>query len=98
MATTSPEEGFRMETKRTATFHLTEERYPAHHALHGTPHEMVRRVLEFELPEGTSQWEQSDYGHPGRFNDWETRRVDTKLQAKAPNLKAVAEAIGALLR
>jgi hypothetical protein len=86
-----------METKRTATFHLTEERYPAHHALHATPHEMVRRVLEFELPEGNSQWEQSDYGHPGRFNGWETRGVDTKLQVKTPRLKEVAEAIGELL-
>ena len=86
-----------MNTKRTAVIRLSEERFPPHDTLHGTPHEMVRRALEFELPEGTSQWEQSDYGHPGRFNDWETRRVDPKLLAKAPRMKAVAEAIVELL-
>ena len=86
-----------MDATRTAVFRLIEERYPPYHALHGTPHEMVRRVLEFELPEGKSQLEQSDYGHPGRFNDWEPRHVDAKLQAKTPKLKAVAEAIVELL-
>jgi len=80
-----------------ATIRFTEERFPPYDALHGTPHEMVRRVLEFELPAGKSRWEQTDYGHPGRFNDWEPRGIDSRLQPKTAKLKAAAESIGELL-
>ena len=86
-----------MAADRTATVRLNEERFPPHDALHGTPHEMVRRTLEFELPDGTSRWEQSDYGHPGRFGGWEPRAIDSKLQPKTAKLKAATEAIGELL-
>lgn len=86
-----------MAADRTANVRFTEERFPPYDALHGTPHEMVRRTLEFELPDGTSRWEQSDYGHPGRFGDWEPRGIDARLQSKTPKLKAAAEAIGELL-
>ena len=85
-----------MEAAQTAIFRLVEERYPPNDALHGTPHEMLRRVLEIELPDGKSTWEQTDYGHPGRFNDWEPRRIDTRLQPKTARLKAAAQALGEL--
>jgi hypothetical protein len=86
-----------MSTKRTAQIRFREERFPPHDPLHGTAHEMVRRVLEFDLPDGTARWEQTDYGHPGRFNEWEPRGIDARLQPKAAALKAAAAAIGALL-
>ena len=86
-----------MADDRTANVRFNEERFPPYDALHGTPHEMVRRTLEFELPDGTSRWEQSDYGHPGRFGDWEPRGIDARLQPKTAGLKDAAEAIGKLL-
>ena len=86
-----------MDVIRSAVIRFSEERFPPHDPLHGTPHEMVRRTIEVELPDGTSRWEQSDYGHPGRFGDWEPRGVDARLQAKTPQLKAAATAIGDLL-
>jgi hypothetical protein len=58
---------------------------------------MIRRVLEFELAASKSMWEQTDYGHPGRFNPWEPRGIDTRLQPKTALLRAAAEAIGALV-
>lgn len=80
-----------------ATIRLREEVTPPHDPSHGTPHAMARRVLDFELPSGAAQWEQTDYGHPGRFNPWEPRLIDAKLQPRTERLRAVAEAIGALL-
>ena len=58
---------------------------------------MVRRTLQFELPQGNATFEQTDYGHPGRFNPWEGRQIDAKLQPRTAQLLAAAEAIGALL-
>ena len=85
------------EASRTASIRFREEYYPPYDAAHGTPHAMVRRLLEFELPEGQSQWEQTDYGHPDRFNPWDPRGIDTRLQAKTAQLKSAAEAFEALL-
>ena len=85
------------EPVRDATIHFREEHYPPYDAAHGTPHAMVRRLLEFELPLGTARWEQTDYGHPGRLNPWDPRGIDAKLQSKTAQLRAVAEAIGELL-
>jgi len=81
----------------TASISFREERYPPYDAAHGTPHEMVRRVLDFDLPEGKATWEQTDYGHPGRLNPWDPRGIDTRLQPKTGQLRAAAEAIGALM-
>jgi hypothetical protein len=57
---------------------------------------MVRRVIEFELAEGTATLEQTDYGHPGRFNPWDPRGIDPRLQPRTGKLIAAAEAIAAL--
>jgi hypothetical protein len=81
----------------TAQIRYAEETKPPYDDSHGTPHTMVRRVLEFELPAGNATCEQTDYGHPGRFNPWEQRHIDAKLQPKTPQVLAAAEAIGALL-
>ena len=79
------------------TIRVREATLPPHDASHGTPHAMVRRTMRFELPQGGADWEQTDYGHPGRFNPWEPRSIDAALQARTAELGKVAEAVGALL-
>ncbi len=83
---------------KEATIRVREQTLPPHDPAHGTPHAMLRRQLEFELPQGKAQWEQTDYGHPGRLNPWEPRHIDARLQPKTAQLRAAAEAIGALLQ
>ena len=82
---------------RNALIRFMEETLPPRDPSHGTPHAMLRRLLQFELPEGSASWEQTDYGHPGRLNPWEPRQIDSRLQPKTAQLRAAAEAIGALL-
>jgi hypothetical protein len=76
---------------------VREEKLPPHDPSHATPHWMIRRRLEFEFPHGKARLEQTDYGHPGRFNPWDTRGIDPKLQPKEAQLRAAAVAIEALL-
>ena len=76
---------------------LSEEVLPPHDPLHGTPHPLVRRLVTIELSGGSARWEQTDYGHPGRFNAWESREIATVLQPKFRRLQAVVEAVGALV-
>ena len=80
-----------------AAVRYREELLPAHHESHGTPHAMVRRRMQFELPQGHAHWEQTDYGHPSRFTAWEPRRIDTRLQANVEELRTIAEALSALV-
>jgi len=82
---------------REAVIRFREETLPASDPSHGTPNAVVRRSLEFELPQGTARWEQTDYGHPGRFNPWDPRGIDARLQPKAAQLQALADEIVALL-
>lgn len=86
-----------MEDERQAVVRFRQETLPAHDPSHGTPHPMVRRLLEFELADGKANWEQTDYGHPGRFNPWDPRGIDLRLQAKTAELRAAADAMAALL-
>jgi len=76
---------------------VTEERFPRYDAAHGTPDPMVRRLLTLRLPKGAARFEQTDYGHPGRFNDWEPRGIDTPLQPRTDELRAVCAALTPLL-
>ena len=76
---------------------VTEEHYARYDAAHGTPDPMVRRLLTLKLPKGGARFEQTDYGHPGRFNAWEPRGIDTALQQRTNDLRAVCEAIEPLL-
>jgi hypothetical protein len=64
---------------------------------HGTPHPMVERIFSFELPAGTAEIDQTDYGHPGRFNPCHARRIPSALQPRTPELLAAAEALARLL-
>jgi hypothetical protein len=76
---------------------LTEERYDRYDPAHGTPDPMVRRLLIIHIGTRTARFEQTDYGHPGRFNPWEPRGIDATLQPRTAELRALCDAIGALL-
>ena len=56
---------------------VSEEQYPRYDPAHGTPDPMVRRLVTMRLPAGSARFEQTDYGHPGRFNAWEPRGIDS---------------------
>ncbi|MHB8376015.1 MAG: hypothetical protein ACYDEB_03570 [Dehalococcoidia bacterium] len=76
---------------------VTQERYPAYHPSHGTPDPMVRRALTLRVAAATARFEQTDYGHPGRFNAWAPRGIDGPLQARSDDLQRLCDAIAALL-
>ena len=71
--------------------------YPPYDDLHGTPHAMLQRLMRIETTRGSATFEQTDYGHPGKLNPWDPRGIDSPLQPKTAQLKALAEAVGALL-
>lgn len=77
--------------------HVRQEVYPPHHAMHGTPHPVVQRIFRFELPQGVAEIDQSDYGHPERFNPCHPRQVPPALQPRTAQLVAVAEELARLL-
>ena len=70
--------------------------YPPYDALHGTPHAMLWRRVTITTSNGKAAFEQTDYGHPGRLNPWETRGVTSALTSKLSQLRAVADALAAL--
>ena len=76
---------------------VTEERFPPHDDTHGTPDPMVRRTVAIGLEKGMANFEQTDYGHPGRFNSWEPRGIDATVQPRTPALIALCDAITPLL-
>lgn len=76
---------------------VTEEQYPRYDAAHGTPDPMVRRLLTLKLSKGSARFEQTDYGHTGRFNGWEPRGIDTGLQPRTNELRAVCDMLTPLL-
>lgn len=84
---------------RSSALELTvsEEHFPRYDPVHGTPDPMVRRLLTIRTPKGTAPFEQTDYGHPGRFNPWDQRAIDHALQAETPKLLALGERITPLL-
>jgi hypothetical protein len=76
---------------------ISEELFPRYDAAHGTPDPMIRRLATFKLPTGEATFEQTDYGHPGRFNNWEQRGLTSKLQPQEPALRAICASLEALL-
>jgi hypothetical protein len=71
--------------------------YPPHDALHGTPHAVTQRVYTFGFPEGEAEIDQTDYGHPGRFNPCHARRIPAPLQPRTGQILAAAEVLAVLL-
>ncbi len=84
-------------TLKSVQVRVTQEVFPARHEMHGTPHAVVQRLFVFELPQGTAEVDQTDYGHPGRFNPCHARRIPTALQPSTNKIVAAAEALAALL-
>ncbi len=80
------------------TLDITEEHLPRYDPAHGTPDPMVRRTATLRLPQGEAHFEQTDYGHPGRFNPWEPRGIDAKLQARTEELRELCARASLLLR
>ena len=76
---------------------LTEQRFGPHDPTHGTPDPMVRRLLVLQLSSGTARFEQTDYGHPGRFNPWEPRGIDPRLQQRFADLVALCDAVSTFI-
>ncbi len=70
---------------------------PPYDRMHGTPDPVLWRRVSLQAPEGSAAFEQTDYGHPGRLNDWEPRDVAPGLQPRLAELRGVAEALGRLL-
>jgi hypothetical protein len=71
--------------------------FPPYDGFHGTPNPMLWRKVTIETPLGIAAFEQTDYGHPGRLNPWDPRGIATPLVPKLAQLRALAEACGALI-
>ena len=85
-------------TAKTETHvHVTEEVLPPYDASHGTPSAVVQRVFTFTFPQGTVEVDQTDYGHPGRFNPCHIRPVPLALLPKTGQIVAAAEALAKIL-
>jgi hypothetical protein len=81
---------------RVLKIECEERTYPAYDPFHGTNAPMLWRRLTVETPAGVAAFEQTDYGHPGRLNDWEPRGVAPALQPKLGALLALARAVSDL--
>jgi len=71
--------------------------YPPYDAFHGTPSPMLWRRVVIETAQGSAVFEQTDYGHPGRLNPWESRGIASLLLPKLAELRAAVAAAAALL-
>ena len=76
---------------------LEQEEAPPYHPSHGTPHAMKSRTLVIRVGDATARFEQTDYGHPGRFNPWSPRGIDAPLQARSDALLRLCDSVSALL-
>jgi hypothetical protein len=71
--------------------------YPAYDPLHATPDPMLWRRVIIETAQGEAEFEQTDYGHPGRLNVWMSRGVAPALLPRLAQLQALVAAAEALL-
>ena len=71
--------------------------YPPYDPIHATPDAMLWRRVIIETPQGEAEFEQTDYGHPGRLNVWMSRGVAPALLPKLAQLQALVSSIEALL-
>ena len=83
--------------KTETLVYITQEVLPPHDASHGTPSAVVQRVFTFTFLQGTVEVDQTDYGHPGRFNPCHVRPVPLALQPRTGQLLAAAEALAKVL-
>ncbi len=73
------------------------ETFPPYHESHGTPHPVVQRSFIFQFPQGTAEVDQTDYGHPGRFNPCHAKNIALALQPITGKIVSAAESLAALL-
>ena len=71
--------------------------FPPYDDFHSTPNAMLWRRATIETPQGQAVFEQTDYGHPGRLNDWDPRGIAPALAPKLSLLKAALAGLGPLL-
>jgi hypothetical protein len=76
---------------------VREASFPPYDAAHGTPDPMVQRTLVLRLADRTARFEQTDYGHPGRFNPWSPRGIDASQQSRNDALLRLCDSVSALL-
>ncbi len=76
---------------------ITQEVLPPYDPSHGTPNPVAQRVFTFEFPQGTVEVDQTDYGHPGRFNPCHLRRIPLALQPRTGQILAAAEALAKVI-
>ena len=87
-----------MTTKRvdsrvtTLSIQVETKDFPPYDPFHGTNQPMAWRRVVIETAGGKATFEQTDYGHAGRFNPWETRGVDPGLLPSLRSLEALADA------
>ena len=79
-------------TVAVLTIRVEGEVFPPYHPFHGTNLPMQWRRVLIETSRGKATFEQTDYGHPGRFNPWEPRGIDSPLVSKVRELEALAAA------
>ena len=76
---------------------VSEEELPRFDPSHGTPHPMVRRLLTVRVNGSEARFEQTDYGHPGRFNPWTPRGIAVPLQPRTEELRKICDSVSRLL-
>ena len=76
---------------------IKQEAFPPYHESHGTPHSVVQRSFTFQFPNGTAELDQTDYGHPGRFNPCHIKHVPPSLQPYIGKILVAAEVLATLL-
>ena len=76
---------------------LVQEVLPAHHRLHGTPDPVVRRRMTVEVGASRAALEQTDYGHPGRFNPPQVRVLSATLADREAQFKALIPVLADLM-
>jgi hypothetical protein len=83
-------------TSTVLSLQREERTYPPYDPFHGTNAPMLWRRVVITTSRGTATLEQTDYGHPGKLNDWTSRGVAPALQPKLRELVALAEAATAV--
>jgi hypothetical protein len=78
------------------SLHCEQRTYAPYDPFHGTNAPMLWRSVTITTPKGTARLEQTDYGHPGRLNDWQPRGIDAALQPRSKELIALATAATAV--
>ncbi len=71
--------------------------FPPYDDFHATPNAMLWRRATIQTPAGQAVFEQTDYGHPGRLNDWDSRGIAPALAPKLSQLRAALDALTPLI-